>query len=509
MAKVWKAFALLLVITALVWLSTLWRWQSAKIDPSGTDVAIQLVALPLALTMALWFTIASFGRLRKYAAAPIAPTAAPSATSVSAEPAVSSAENERTASFAVLAATALVGAGSDWQAAQASISSGDCKPKLDTELTDDDGLAVFTVRMPDVDASSLEEPLDELTARLASQRPTESSELELGADVKRSLALISQCLASLTESIDAQLPSLAPPPVQRGTAPSASAPAPVMTIRIAVPPRWPLPIQQLAREWIDGHFESTLIAGLSAAGQSPAMAKTVHAAVQLHVHAVADAEAFWAVLDQQLLQWQRDRQPGLLLAIAAESGLSESRVMEMSAANALFSGANPNGFVLGEGAGALLLASPTWHPPEIANKPIARIHRPSIRQRDKSADATGRISPVDATQTLTDALTASACEASAIEHLTSDCDHRASRKGEAYGALQELLPHLDPGTQVLLLGVGCGDIGIARLLACIALAATQVELTQTAGLVLGTFASFDRFAVALVPAAAAARTSAV
>ena len=75
-----------------------------------------------------------------------------------------------------------------------------------------------------------------------------------------------------------------------------------------------------------------------------------------------------------------------------------------------------------------------------------------------------------------------------------ECDHRASRAGEVYETLQELLPHLDPGEQALRLGVGCGDLGVARLLACVALTAQQVTESQKPALVLGAFPAFERFA---------------
>ena len=150
----------------------------------------------------------------------------------------------------------------------------------------------------------------------------------------------------------------------------------------------------------------------------------------------------------------------------------------------------------------MLLSSPQWPTLPDAEPPLAQLHRANLLRREKSADASGRISPQILLQGATDALLASGCEPAQVEHLTADTDHRASRSGEVFEALQELLPHLDTGEQALRLGVGCGDLGVARLLACVALTAQQVQASQKPALVLGAFPAFERFAVMLTPPAA-------
>lgn len=79
MLKVLKALFLLLLITAMVWLSTLWRWQTTNTDPSAQDVVLHLVLLPLALTgvllMALWLG----KKIRKTLESPVQPAAAQAA----------------------------------------------------------------------------------------------------------------------------------------------------------------------------------------------------------------------------------------------------------------------------------------------------------------------------------------------------------------------------------------------------------------------------------------------
>ncbi|MBC7954392.1 MAG: hypothetical protein H7Y33_00800, partial [Cytophagales bacterium] len=144
-------------------------------------------------------------------------------------------------------------------------------------------------------------------------------------------------------------------------------------------------------------------------------------------------------------------------------------------------------------------ASPVWLPPPDAEPAQARLHRANLLRRDKSADASGRVSPQTLLQTTTDALLATGWKPAQVQHLTTDADHRASRTGEVYETLQELLPQLDPGEHVLRLGMGCGDMGIARLLVCAALTASQVKESKQPAMVLGAFPAFERFAVVVTP----------
>ena len=76
MAKTFKVLLLLLLITAMVWLSTLWRWQTMQADPSGQDLAVYLVLLPLALTLVFLLAFWSVKKIRKTIESPLQPPAA-------------------------------------------------------------------------------------------------------------------------------------------------------------------------------------------------------------------------------------------------------------------------------------------------------------------------------------------------------------------------------------------------------------------------------------------------
>lgn len=497
MAKVWKVLALLLVITALVWLTTMWRWQSAQVDPSATDLMLNLGVLPLVLTAALVMTLWAVKRLRSYAAAPaaVAPVAAPAQAAAPTHTAAS----ERSAHVRVLASGVQLRSGSKWSDAQSTIASGECKPDLDAHIKDDDGIAVFTAPMPDLSTDGLADAMAETVGTLARSKPEAWSGYEAPVEVLRALTLLETTAGSMREALEAQWPALSAPPPSPRNKPTATTLPPSVAIRVAIPARWPAQSQQAAGAWLEQLFNPFIDAGLQAAGQSRAMAHSVRPAVQLHVHPVASAEAFWLLMDQQLLQWQRDKEPGLLWALAADSLVNESDTATMASEKELFSGNNQRGRVPGEAAAGLLLASPAWPALPEAQPAQARLHRANLMRRDKSADASGRVSPQTLLQTATDALKASGWEPAQVAHMTTDADHRPSRTGEVYETLQELLPQLDTSEQALRLGVGCGDLGVARLLTCVALTAPQVQESQKPALVLGAFPAFERFAVVMTP----------
>ncbi|MBL0730537.1 hypothetical protein [Piscinibacter sp. HJYY11] len=495
MAKVWKVLALLVVVTALVWLTTLWRWQSGHVDPSPVQLLTHLVLLPMVLTLALIAMVWGVKRLRAYAAAPVV-AATPKVT---AQPTAALAAAATPLTSQVLAVAVKVRAGAEWKAAQSSIASGDCKIELDKQMRDDDGIAIFTAAMGDLSTDGMAETLEGLAGSKLHGLPQDWAGDTQFAEMQRALTLLEAAVDDMLDSVEAQWPALAVPlPAARSQATAAVLP-PAVSIRVGIPSLWPLSAQQLAGAWLAQHFEAHIEAGLAAAGQSRAMASTARAAVQLHVHPVDSAEAFWLLMEQQLHQWQRERQPGLLWALAADSLVGESTVTSLTHANELFSGRRQQGRVPGEAAAGLLIATPNWPaPPEV--KPLATLYKASLAKRYKSADASGRITPQTMVQSVTDTLQGSGLDAAQVQHLTTDADHRVSRTAEVFETVQQLLPHLDAGEHVLRLGVGCGDVGIARLVACAALTATQVQASEAPALLLGAHSPFERLAVLMTPA---------
>jgi hypothetical protein len=503
MAKVWKILALLLVITTLVWLTTLWRWQSNQVDPGGVAVVMYLLVLPVLLTAALVGAVWGVGRMRRYAAAPIVPASSAKASAGQAQAGAPASAPPKPTHFTVLAAAAETRAGKAWPAACQAITKGDCKPELDPEIKDDEGLPVFTAPVDDVDTAFIADQLDQWAEqRAGTDEGGEWVGYQCPDEVPRALVLAEKCLGDMLDAVELQWPALGGlrlPDAGRPAGNAAALKVPTAVIRIGVPARWPDQARQLATQWLEQLLDPLVETGLQAAGQTRAMARNSRAAVQVHVHPVESAEAFWRLIDQQMQQWQRDGDPGLMLALVADSHVSPLEVDRWQARQELFSGQQQNGRVPGEAAAGLLLASPAWPALPDALPPIAWLHRAGVFERQKPADASGRISADTLQQAIADTLRAANADASSITHITTEADHRASRTAEVFQALQEVIPHIEPMEQVLRLGAGCGDMGIARLGVATALAAAQVSESDEPGLVLATFDPIARMALLVTP----------
>ena len=79
MTKVWKVAGVWLLIAAVVWLFTVWRWQTTDVAVSDRDIVLQLLVLPVLLTASL---VGAFWGLRHVRAAASSQPAAPAAQAV-------------------------------------------------------------------------------------------------------------------------------------------------------------------------------------------------------------------------------------------------------------------------------------------------------------------------------------------------------------------------------------------------------------------------------------------
>ena len=113
--------------------------------------------------------------------------------------------------------------------------------------------------------------------------------------------------------------------------------------------------------------------------------------------------------------------------------------------------------------------------PASAPPDAPRITRLALLERDKPADAAGRISGQCLGDAITHALVAAGCPGSGVARVVSDLDHRGSRSGELYQALPTLLPELDAATEVWALGLANGASGVADALCTLAVAAVAAR----------------------------------
>lgn len=486
MARILKALGLGLVIATIVWLVTLWQWQNAERDIGMTDIVVQLIVLPLLLTLGLLAALWGVQRLR----APVEATAAaPSAGEGAADAALSAeAQAQRDASAWVLAEAVHLPVGTDADTAWSTLQAGGTRPDLDAHLQDFDGLPVFTARVPEIELD------DWLLAHGELSHPDEGG---LPHAVLRALALIEaplhrvlETLASLRTDLPegeastvygespsfhdgeafgkAHLSGVARPMALPQQA-SREAQRPRVAVRVLWPSHWQEADREAATAWLQSQCGALLDWVAAVNAHTPAW----------QVTSLAQAESLWAEIDQHLLRWAREPRPELLLILAVDSAIDADRIDHLQAIGELFTAQHQTGRVPGEGAAALLLAHPQW-PYLSAQMPEAmRLWRPVCSRRDKSADAAGRIGCTTLTAVLTEALQRSTPPHEGLM-VVSDADHRASRTGELFEALQGVAPELDPLQQVTRVGEACGDLGVARALVPAALACAALRASDQA-----------------------------
>ncbi len=507
-----------LVVSAMVWLTTIWRWQGQGADVGSADLVLQLVLLPLALAAVLATSIWLVGRTRREAAAPLA-FARPAAQAASAADAGSPADAVDDAlpwaSAVVLSEHVNLCLGPDAALALDAAHTATVRPGLDPELQDTDGMPVFAARHPDLDT--------EAWAALAPAAEPWSPEAE------RALALLApvlqDALAALADQAGpespgwaawqqrcrqgspAAAPQLAPladqacqPTYLAGVArpepPSAQlarkAQAPLLHIRLVLPPSWPATQREQAVAWVKAQCGALLdwSEAMSARG------------VNWLVEPLMQNEDLWAEVDQTLVRWHREGRPELLLMLAADTAITPHVVERMQARGELFTANHQVGRMPGEAAVALLLGTAHWlglpvgapvppvtdpgqahgTPAEAAAQASAvRLWRPLRSRRDKSADAHGRLGVQALSAALSQVQALHRPQADALR-VVADADHRASRTGELYEAVAAVSPDVDPMLAIARVGQACGDLGVAGALVPSALASAWLRASDAAAL---------------------------
>ncbi|MES2887645.1 MAG: hypothetical protein V4739_06490 [Pseudomonadota bacterium] len=500
MGKVLKAFLLLMVVAAMVWVAMLWRWHVQSVEPNGADLLVYLVVVPMVLTASLLVGLWQVKKLRAFAASPLALPQ----SGIAHENAAGRLPNKPSwpPTMSVLATEVQTRLGTEWDAGQQATLAGQHGPELHPRWVDNEGLPAFVAEVRGLDAADTRDAWDAFAT--AQTETADATAVEAVADRGdppddwcRAMALLSGVLLNVQYAVEAQWPVLATDVRQQGAAVTAS---PMVCIALAVPGRWSPIWQQAAVDWVRYQLTPTIEAGLRAAGQSGVMASTPQAVVKLDAHVVDEVPAFWEALAQQQQQWLDNGIPALLLALAADSLLSQQAVSALDARQALMTSRRATGRVPGEAAAALLLATPAWMAsPQFPSTPVlAKVHAAPPRRRDKSADAKGTVRGELMQQLVHDALAAQGVVVDQVQHLTADADHRSSRQMELQDVLAGFAA-LEDTENLLCSGVACGDTGIARWLATTALAVNKVSAAQAPGLVLGNFDEWQRLVLLLMP----------
>lgn len=473
MNKALKGVLLTLMVFSVVWLATLWRWQTQDVDVGQTEILTHLLVLPAVLLLTLWLGIKIADQVRRSATAPAASgpqIASRAAGAAQGSQAGITEEAIRHFQMALLDSEVSLLAGDQASQIAAAVFQRSVWPQLDEHLQDLDGNPVFTARMPD-----LEPPLDDRRATLPEGLPERTER------ARQLLTKVWQGLASrvLDTAGQAAWQALKPSPLADEQRPSDLSPShlagvaqqrpvtgtalvPQMVVGVLVPAGWTESQQQwwlditqdvwreLAQSWGDG----------------------LPWRMSWRLWPLQTPEAVWSEVDRLALSWARQGVPQSLLLLAADSAIDEAAIEQRLGRGELFTALHQQGRVPGEGAAALWLASPAW--PGVGTQALSALalSRPVCAERDKSADAHGRIGTQLLQQCMAEAMARSSEEAvpQPAWVVVSDADHRPSRTSELYESLTEVLPGLDPLTSVCRLGDGCGDLGLASALSPVAVA---------------------------------------
>jgi hypothetical protein len=520
MTRILKAGGLWLLIAAVIWLTTIWRWQSAGHEPGNGEIFGQLFVLPVLLAATCFAALWMVKRMKDKAASPVAAPAA--ITGVSSlggpEAAVASDDADRHLTAWILAEALHLTVGDESGAAWATLGARSARPALDAELQDVDGFPVMAGRVAGLDVEG-DAALEDEPA------PDDGEPLSLSA--RRGLALLVQPLAQLLSVMDdmakswpmagaASLRSHGPDGLQRealqqdaptkahlsGVAAPVSmadqrhreATAPQLRVRVLLPAHWRPAEREAVVAWLRRRCGALLDWATAVQARG----------ISWHTDTLERPEAFWDELDQAVVQWSRDVRPDLWLVLAVDSALDPSRVEHMQSVGDLFTGTHQTGRMPGEGAVGLLLANAHW--PRMAElvdqlpgAPM-RMWRPVRTRRDKSADALGRVGTTALNAAIAHAVGLCVADKDGLV-VVADADHRASRGAELFESLQEALPGLDPMVAVTRVGEACGELGMAGALASTALACAALRAGDGAehALAVHLQSSHDRVVVALAP----------
>lgn len=451
-----------ILATLLIWLGAVIFWQEVVAPTSLGEIGFYLVGLPM-LTIAAGFGLrAGYRRFSQPQAPEQNPAAAPAAPATADQD-----EAERGFRLAVLAAGVVTGAGTDPAETYGALRGKEIRPDVDELLRNRDGFPVVLSRVAEVDTAEAEEAFS-----------TSGGPLPAIA-VLRATALLREALGSVADA----LRSLAPlPRTEPERAAGDGSPAPRLLVDIFVPPAWDQPLRETVQKQIE-----TLLGTIGWPSES----------IVAHAHPAAGGTLALRRLDAFCLEANRGNRRDYALFLACESAIDEDAIADLEDGGSLFDATRPQGHIPGEGAAALLVCSPAATTP--AAPPLASIGRILQAGRTRSADAPGRVSHEILLQIGQGALAAAQVAPDAVGVVVSDIDQRTSRCVECAGALNDLLPDLDPVEQSFGIGQSLGRLETAGPLLALGVAVGAVQADAKPALVNSALHATERACAVVQP----------
>jgi hypothetical protein len=431
--RMWlKGLLWLSAVFVLVWFAVVIYWQSTSRLPSESDVVLYLGALPLGIAVVGWGLYKLVTRAPKDSQASEKSTAngMPSKDGSSVN-----AEHERGWTLNILATSLHTPVGATAAEVLAKIKEGEIEFELDPELKTPDGFPVFAARMPELDDAQTREALAQW------QKQSAQPSLVWSDAQYRALHLASLCVSELTPLVAAHPEVQLYDKLKEEGRPRKEDAVPPLRVVVLWPTLWLDTHQMLASEWVKAQIvekgwpgHRIVMSGVSLEHSSPL-----------------------SVLDHINVSSHRAHLPTIGMLLASDSGIEQEYVDALASRNNLFSSKNALGARPGELAAGLLFADDKQRE-LLGVAEYSTLHRASWASRDKSADEKGRISSDLLGKLIDLALETSKTEASKIQWISADNDHKPNRESELMETLVAKFPDMDPGEGVIRASQSCGSM---------------------------------------------------
>lgn len=415
-----KGGLLAAAVFATCWGAAIWYWRGATNTPGTVELALVLLALPLALVGLTWFG----GKLLGKRTAVAQPATAPAATTAPAPAAGLPA-------LAIASSAVRSPYGASAEELAGAIAGNKVRPDLDAELVDDDGFPAAAARCEEAEDEAFQE---EVGAWLVQNG---MPDLRFNDVQWRALTLGSAVVAELASRAGDLLPAEGKPPVLR--------------LLPSLPADWKMEQRRGAGLWF---------AHLAASFGWPA-AQVV----------LPQAEGALATPAARCTQLAREAAQGaapvVVLLMACASHIGQDIVDEWAGKGILFTPGRPQGLVPGEGAAGLLLAD-TRLAHTMENSLFALLEPAEEARRETAAPARPRAHPALLGELAERAARHGETGLADIAMVVADSGQRQARTLELMGMVSNAMPQLDESEDVFCVGSAsgaCSDVPFVTALA--------------------------------------------
>lgn len=472
----WIKSVLWVVATfVVVWLAAILYWQNTTRMPAQSELLIYLGVLPLGLIALGW----GIHKVINYQSAPPVDTAAADELKADARDAEKATQDahQRSWSLNIVAVTLQTSAGSSAAEALAKLKENDVPSELDPELKNDEGFAVFSARIADLDVTDTQQALQEWT------KTGDFTEVQFSDAQIRALHLarssLSELMAAATAHPEIQLfnERLA----QERNANEDAVPS--LKLMLLWPQRWVPVNQKAASHWLKA---------VAAEHGWP------ERRVSLQEMGPSQSGPF-ELLDQMCLIAGKTQLPAVGIMLACDSGIDQSEIDVLTSQNMLFGAKNSAGYKPGEVAAGMLIADERQSRLFEAG-PLSQLNRASWSLRDKSADERGKISSDLLNTVVVQAMQTAKVDAEQVKFVSADNDHKPNREAELAQMFTATLPELDCIKDAAKVAQICGSTHYALTTAALCIAHQHVVDEQLPALCVSLQSPFLRAAVLLTAA---------